>query len=176
VALLVLLLTVCGGVLPAAALTQAGSAPLASASAAPTPPAPLPASASWGGFELTSSCLRPHYTGCLQVELEGRASSARAGFDSTSGWARVTTDTSGLINQVQISKIVLETQYGVLTESAAVTGVGRPAVATLEGPSHLWGVLCSTRYRVSVLWSARLTDGAVHTGRLVGSWYTAPSC
>jgi hypothetical protein len=169
--LLVLLLTMVVGVLPAFALTKVLAAPASPAVVA----APVPGT-SWGGFEVGSTCLLPGYKACLQIEVEGRVLSTSTAYDSTSGWARVTADDSGRIASVQVARIALANQFGVLTMSGPAASTSRPAVAALEGPAHAWGRFCSTRYLVIVDWSARLTDGSVRTGTLFGRWYSAPTC
>jgi hypothetical protein len=132
---------------------------------------------SWGGYGINSVCLEPGYTACLQIEVQGRLVSDPYDYDSTAGWGRVAADDSGRVVRVQIDEVVLGTQYGVLTTSTALnSGTSRPPLAALQGPPHRWGQLCGTGYHVAVYWSARLSDGSLRTGKLLGPWYSSFRC
>lgn len=117
---------------------------------------------------------------CVFVAVEGRVGTRTRHWDSTAGAGYVADadfDTTSKVRRVQIDKVVLGTQYGVLTTSGVRnSGTSVPAEAELQGPGHLWGRYCTTNYHVAVYWSARLANGQLKTGKLLGPWYKAPNC
>lgn len=140
----------------------------------------LPATAasaaeSYAGEADQEVCMQPNQRACLLVAVEGRIGRRYSPYDSTAGAAYLEKDPSGQILRLQIDKVVLGTQTGVVTTSGARNS-GTASSVELQGPGALWSRNCATSYHVAVYWSARLADGQLKTGKLLGPWYKAPAC
>jgi hypothetical protein len=130
----------------------------------------------YDGFDVEVVCLQPNDTACLAVATEGRIGTRYRPWDSTAGAGYVVADPDDtLISRVQIDKVVLGTQSTGLTVSGSRNS-GPARYVELQGPGVLWSRSCATSYHVAVYWSARLTNGELKRGKVLGPWYKAPAC
>ena len=139
------------------------------------PAASASAAESYDGDADQEVCLQPNQQACIYVAVEGRIGQRYKPDDSTAGAGYLERDPSGLVARVQIDKVVLGTQTGVVATSGSRNSGTKDSVE-LQGPGVLWSRNCAVSYHVAVYWSARLSNGQLKTGKLLGPYYKSPAC
>jgi hypothetical protein len=149
---------------------------VAAATALALPGGTASAAEPYDGFDVEVLCLQPNDTACLAVATEGRIGTRYRQWDSTAGAGYVVADPDDtLISRVQIDKVVLGTQTAAVATSGSRNS-GPARYVEQQGPGVLWSRNCATSYHVAVYWSARLTNGQLKTGKVLGPWYKSPAC
>jgi hypothetical protein len=140
------------------------------------PATPAHAAFRWGGSGFTT-----YYHNDLNqsADAETHADSSDD-FRLTRGWGRIEDGNccgGGHPKKVQVDKVVLGTQYGVLTTSGvANSGTTSPPFAQTMTPWVRWRAGCTIRYHVAVYTSVRWSDGSLTHHKLLGSWFDRPGC